>query len=323
MNLPALSIFLAAAATLVLPFVSPDKTSDLLVKRISETPVLQPRPGKFDDLAAYNPAAVKVGEKYMLLYRGQGKQGTSFIGCATSDDGIHFTPDEQPLLAPETDYEKDGGLEDPRLVQIAKTYYLTYTGYNKKDAHLCVATSPDLKAWTRHGVVLPAYKGTWNKGWTKAGATVPQKINGKYWMYYLGTADGADQMGVAKSDDLLHWSDASDKPVLPARPGSFDSKVVEPGPPPLMTKDGILLIYNGADDKLVYRVGWVLFDKKDPTRVLARCQTHIFEPQTDWEVKGQVPNVVFVEGLIQDKGRLLLYYGGADSVTGVAEAKLR
>lgn len=116
-------------------------------------------------------------------------------------------------------------------------------------------------------MILPAYKGTWNKGWTKAGAIVPEKINGKYWMYYLGTADG-------------------------------------------------------ADDKLVYRLGWVLFDKNDPTKVVKRANIPIFVPEKEWELKGQVPNVVFVEGMIQEKDRLLLYYGGADSVTGVAEVKL-
>ena len=79
-------------------------------------------------------------------------------------------------LSPEKDYEKDGGVEDPRLVQFGDTYYLTYTGYNKKDAQLCLATSKDLVHWERRGVILPAYKGRWNVRWTKSGAIVPEKI---------------------------------------------------------------------------------------------------------------------------------------------------
>lgn len=291
-------------------------------RRLSDKPVLLPRAGKFDDAGAYNPTALKVRDKYVLIYRGQNKEGTSFLGYASSNDGVHFIRKDKPLLSPETDYERDGGLEDPRIVQIGGTYYLTYTGYNKKDAQLCLASSNDLKRWRRRGVVLPAYKGTWNKGWTKAGAILPKKLCGKYWMYYLGTADDADQMGIAQSDDLLHWVDATDKPVLPKRPGNFDSRVVEPGPAPHVTEDGILLIYNGADDKLVYRTGWALFDKTDPTKVLARSEHPILEPEQVWEKKGQVPNVVFAEGLITESDRLLLYYGGADSVTGVAELRL-
>ena len=65
----------------------------------------------------------------------------------------------RPVLSPETDYEKDGGVENPRLVKIAGIYYLTYTGYNKKDAQLCLAKSKDLRHWEGLGVILPAYQG--------------------------------------------------------------------------------------------------------------------------------------------------------------------
>jgi beta-1,2-mannosidase len=170
-------------------------------------------------------------------------------------------------------------------------------------------------------VILPASKGRWNIGWTKAGAIVPEKIDGKYWMYYLGTAaDKTDQMGIAYSTDLLHWTDALDVPVLPRRPGGFDSRVVEPGPPPIVNEGGIVLVYNGADDKLVYRTGIVRFDRADPRRVLSRTDTAVFAPDTAWERTGQVPNVVFVEGMIRQAGRWLFYYGGADKYVGVAAA---
>jgi predicted GH43/DUF377 family glycosyl hydrolase len=208
-------------------------------------------------------------------------------------------------------------------------YYMTYTGYNNvdgvgpthKDAQLCMATSNDLEHWKRQGIIMPAYQGKWNVGWTKSGAIVQQKIHGKYWMYYLGESAGKIlPMGVASSSDLLHWNDALDRPVLPVRPGQFDSQVVEPGPAPMMTSEGILLIYNGADDNNLYSTGWVLFDKNDPTKVLARADRPIFMPKQDWEKVGQVPNVVFVEGLVRERNRWLFYYGGADKYVGVASA---
>jgi predicted GH43/DUF377 family glycosyl hydrolase len=173
-------------------------------------------------------------------------------------------------------------------------------------------------------VILPAYRGRWNVGWTKAGAIVPEKIDGKYWMYFLGTAaDKTDQMGLAYSPDLVHWTDALDVPVLPRRPGRFDSRVVEPGPPPIVTAEAITLIYNGADDALVYRTGVARFDRTDPRRVLSRTETPVFAPEADWEKVGQVPNVVFVEGMVLHGGRWLFYYGGADKYVGVAEATAR
>jgi predicted GH43/DUF377 family glycosyl hydrolase len=303
-------------------------------ERASYNPIISPRGEGFESAGTFNPTVVKNDGKFVMLYRAQDHQGKSSLGYATSEDGIRFVTRSEPVMVAEAPYETGGGVEDPRLVKIGDTFYLTYTGYNNQagsgmhatgpihgDAQLCMATSTDLIHWKRMGIIMPAYKGKWNVGWTKSGAIVPEKINGKYWMYFL--ADGANhltQMSIAYSSDLVHWTEALDHPVLSGRPKSFDSQVVEPGPAPVITENGIFLIYNGADDNNVYRTGWVLFDKNDPTKVLARAEQPIFEPVQDWEKKGQVPNVVFVEGLVRDGGRWLFYYGGADRYVGVASA---
>jgi predicted GH43/DUF377 family glycosyl hydrolase len=286
---------------------------------------MSPQGAGWESAGTFNPAVVKTAEdKFVMLYRAQDEAGTSRIGYAESTDGIHFVRWAQPVLYPEADYEKDGGVEDPRLQKFGDTYYLTYTGYNKKDAQLCLATSRDLIHWERKGVILPAYKGNWNVAWTKSGAIVPEKIGGKYWMYWLGTsADKTDQMGISSSEDLIHWTEETKTPVLPRRPGKFDSRVVEPGPPPILTPQGIVLIYNGADDKLVYRTGVAVFDRRDPRKVLYRSEEPVFAPEKEWEKVGQVPNVVFVEGMVKRGGRFLFYYGGADKYVGAAEAEVR
>jgi predicted GH43/DUF377 family glycosyl hydrolase len=290
-------------------------------RRASDGPVVSPRGAGWESAGTFNPAVVEYNGKFVMLYRAQDAAGTSRLGYAASTDGITFTRRADPVMSPETAYEKDGGVEDPRLQKFGDTYYLTYTGYNKKDAQLCLATSRDLVQWERKGVLLPAYKGNWNKGWTKSGAIVAEKIDGKYWMYWLGTAaDKTDQMGLSYSTDLLHWTEATETPVLPRRAGKFDSRVVEPGPPPVLTKNGIVLIYNGADDQLVYRTGIAVFDRKDPRKLLSRTDQPIFGPEKEWEKVGQVPNVVFVEGMVRRGQRWLFYYGGADKYVGVAEA---
>ncbi|MFZ1011176.1 MAG: glycoside hydrolase family 130 protein [Candidatus Sulfotelmatobacter sp.] len=290
-------------------------------KRVSETPVISPQGNGWESAGTFNPSVILHDGKIVMLYRAQDKSGTSRLGYAESADGTHFTRRSEPVFSPEKDYEKDGGVEDPRLVQFGDTYYLTYTGYNKKDAQLCLATSKDLIHWDRQGVILPAYKGRWNVRWTKSGAIVPEKIAGKYWMYFLGTAaDNNDQMGLASSSDLLHWTETTDAPVLPVRAGKFDSRVAEPGPVPIVTSQGIVLIYNGADDKLVYRTGVAVFDRNDPRRVISRTDDPVFSPEKEWEKVGQVPNVVFVEGMLRQENQFLFYYGGADKYIGVAEA---
>jgi len=289
--------------------------------RLSAEPIVSPRGSGWESAGTFNPAVVFRRGEFVMLYRAQDQAGTSRLGYAESNDGIQFVRRPEPVLSPQADYEKDGGVEDPRLVKIGGTYYLTYTGYNKKDAQLCLAVSKDLVHWQRKGVILPAYQGKWNVGWTKSGAIIPQKINGKYWMYWLGTsADKTDQMGLDYSSDLLHWTEATDTPILPRRSGMFDSRVVEPGPAPILTPRGIVLIYNGADDKLVYRTGIAVFDRHDPRKLISRTDQPVFAPQKEWEITGQIPNVVFVEGAVVRRGRHFFYYGAADKHVGLVEA---
>jgi predicted GH43/DUF377 family glycosyl hydrolase len=262
--------------------------------RISDAPILAPRGTGWESAGTFNPAVVIRGDKVVMLYRAQDKQGTSRIGYAESPDGIHFTRRDDPVLSPSAPYEENGGVEDPRLVQFGDTYYLTYTGYNKIDAQLCLATSKDLVHWQRQGVIISANKGNWNVKWTKSGAIVPEKIDGKYWMYFLGTStDNKDQAGLAFSGDLMHWTEATRTPVLPVRPGQFDSRVAEPGPSPIITP-----------------------------KVIWRSDRPILQPEKEWEQVGQVPNVVFVEGMVQRGERYLFYYGAADKYVGVAETPI-
>jgi len=289
-------------------------------RRISSQPILAPSGHGFESAGVFNPAVIKRGRDFVMIYRAQDRRGTSRLGYATSTDGVRFTRRTSPVLWPETDYERQGGVEDPRLVRIGDTYYLTYTGYNKKDAQLCLAVSSDLIHWERKGVILPSYKGRWNVGWTKAGAIVDQRIEGKYWMYFQGELPRRpSQMGIAYSDDLLNWTEPLERPVLETRPSHFDSKVVEPGPPPVIVPQGILLIYNAADQEQ-FATGWVLFDKRNPTRVLARSENPIFTVKEKWERAGQVAHVVFVEAMVREPQRWLFYYGAADTFIGAAEA---
>ncbi len=286
------------------------------IERVSENPILSPRRLSWESKDVFNPTSIEVDGKIALLYRAEDStgigiwNGTSRIGLAWSEDGIHFKREEKPVLEPSEPYELPGGCEDPRVVKIEDTFYLTYTAYDGKIARLCLASSKDLYNWTKHGPLFPEL------GWTKAGVIVPQKINGKYYLYF-----GEYGAWLASSPDLINWKLVQDDHVLPKRPNMFDSEITECGPTPIITDQGILVIYNGAERTekgRIYRTGFAYFSKQDPRKLLYRCSTPFFHPQEISEKTGQVANVVFVEGLTYFKGKWFMYYGMADSHIGVA-----
>lgn len=282
--------------------------------RYEGNPILVPRGSTWESKDVFNPSVWTDGETIWMLYRAEDQtgrghwNGTSRIGLAKSDDGLHFAREPKPVLEPTEEWETPGGVEDPRVTKVGETFYLTYTAYDGKTARLALASSIDLRNWTKHGMVFP------ERGWTKAGAILNTAVNGKYWMYF-----GDEDIRAAYSEDLLKWT-AIEEPVLRRRKGTeeFDSRLVEPGPVPIVTEHGIFLIFNGADPNNRYSAGQALFDRNDPTKLIARTGSPFFEPEAEQEIEGQVPNVVFLEGLVKFKGKWFLYYGMADSGIGVA-----
>src|SRR5580692_5110638 len=93
--------------------------------RLSVEPILSPGGDGFETAGTFNPAVVEKDGKFVMLYRAQDRKGTSTLGYAASEDGVHFSRSSQPVFGPEAPYEKGGGTEDPRLVEIDGTYYLT------------------------------------------------------------------------------------------------------------------------------------------------------------------------------------------------------
>ncbi len=277
-------------------------------------PILQPTSG-FESKSVYNPAVIVEDGKFSMLYRAEGEDtGEGAIGLAFSKDGIHFERySNNPVMVREYDYEKEG-IEDPRIVKFSDTYYLTYTSADARTpGNICLATSTDLINWDKKGEILQPRSGAWNSHQIKAGAIVPEKINGKYVMYFQGEAEAwKTRVGIAYSDDLIHWYEPLSEPIMRPRSGYFDSMGTEPGAA-IVIEEGILLIYNGWNEELVHKTGWVIFSKENPTEILTRCETPILESTEEWE-----GHVVFTESIVEYKGTWYLHYGAMDKVIGVA-----
>ena len=290
--------------------------------RHPENPILQPREGTFYSRAVYNPAVWKEDGTWWMMVRGEsvGDACSGYLGLASGSDGVHFEVAPEPVIVPEYPYEALG-CEDPRLVCIEGLYVLTYVGKASTygGGRICLATSEDLQHWRKHGPVLRPRPGRWNEGQVKAGAIAPFRVNGRYAMFFLGERrPWHTAIGLAYSDDLVHWEEPNENLVLLPRQGYFDSQGVEPGPPPVRTEEGILLIYNGWDARRVHCVGAALLDPEDPRQVIARTDEPILAPTLPWERQGHVPNVVFATGLVYDSAIYRLYYGAADHVVGLA-----
>lgn len=322
----------------------------------------------------FNPGAVVHDGKICLLVRGEDRvgryAGTSRIGLAISENGTDFHLEPEPVLAPGNDrwqaWEWPGGLEDPRVVESPDGGYVcTYTAFDGKAGCLFVATSPDLRQWTKYG---PAFAGSpYVRRATKAGAVITElrdgrlvaaRIDGRFWMYW-----GEGAIFAATSDDLIRWTPVeaesapdryltwdpahegpmghwqSDRvaglrglhPIAAPRRHRFDSLLVEPGPPAVLTNRGIVLIYNGVNHHeagvadappFAYQPGQLLLDTCDPTAVTGRLERPFLSIDPA-EATGQVGNVIFAQGLVAFASRWWLYTGLADSRLGVATAAIR
>ncbi len=303
----------------------------------------------------FNPAAIAWNGKLYVLFRAEDTSGNgigqycSRVGLAESGDGRTFNVLPHPVLFPKPGrwekYEWPGGCEDPRIVQSEDgTFVLTFTMWNHQVARLGVATSRNLVHWTHHGPVFrKAYKGRFANLWCKSGAIVTKKIHDRivaakihdrYWMYWHTDR----QILLAHSEDLLNWSpvlDANGRPrlVLPKnKPGHFDSRLTEPGPPALLTENGVVLFYNGMSDGRIrkgpripadqYSAGQALFSGDNPAELLHRPAQAFFWPQEPWEKTGQYKaGTTFIEGLAWFRKKWFLFYGGADTVVGMAVAR--
>jgi predicted GH43/DUF377 family glycosyl hydrolase len=347
------------------PFVRPQNAQPVITARpasVFTDPILG-KPVHWEALHTFNPAAVVRDGKIYVLYRAEDDSGTmqigmhtSRLGLAVSEDGLHFTREDVPVFYPAKDSEQarewPGGTEDPRVVEAPDGgYVLTYTQWNRETYRVGIATSPDLHTWTKRGPAfgMGRYGGLKYKSagivteCVTKGRCIAAKIDGHYWMYW-----GEGEIHLATSDDLVHWTpvvgaDGQPKVLMRARAGKFDSGLPEVGPPPVLTKDGIVLVYNGKnaagangknaagangangadrDPRLAagtYSVGQALFAARDPAKLQARTATPFFQPKLPWEQSGQyAAGTTFAEGLVWFHDRWLLYYGCADSRVGVA-----
>lgn len=315
----------------------------------------------FECMGVLNPAAIKVDDTIHLFYRAVAKDNYSTIGyCTLSAPTVIATRSEKPLLIPQSDYEFQG-LEDPRIVKIEDTYYLSYTAYNGINALGALATSTDLLNWHKHGIIVPQvtyeefkhftetegrinekytrfndYQDSHAKQdrkvllWDKNLVFFPRKINDHFCFLHRIRPDIQIVVEVSKLEDLTieFWQNYFihfDEHVVLSSKYDHEVSYIGGGCPPIETDAGWLLIYHGVHDTVkgyVYSACAALLDINNPQKELARLPYPLFVPEKEWELKGEVNNVCFPTGAILEGDTLYIYYGAADERIAVASLSI-
>jgi len=303
------------------------------LKRSVYNPILTPTTSNaWESKYVLNCGAIRVNGDVYIFYRAVGEDGISRIGLAISKSGLEI--DErfpEPVFSP-GDKSESMGVEDPRLVEIEGRIYMLYTAYDGITPQIALASlsKEDLiqhrwKHWHRHGLVFPGFH-------NKDAVLFPERFDGKLVMYHRITPS----IWVAFSDTFdTPWPREGHKILMGTRSGMmWDAIKIGAGAQPIKTLYGWLHIYHGVDYGFRYRLGVFLTSLDDPTKVVYRSPNPVLEPETSYElgVAGHswVPNVVFTCGAVPKENKtildkndeILVYYGGADTVIGVATAKL-
>ncbi len=330
------------------------------LKRVKENPVLSPNKNiEWESKAVFNPGAILIDDKVHLLYRAIGEYDTyiSRIGLATSSDGINFErKNKVPIIKPQEDYDR-WACEDPRVTKVDDTFYITYVALEQRikeggkptydiihnlNSQTALVTTKDFVKFERHGIITP--KNSDNRDVV----IFPEKINGKFailhrphrWCKNWFNDPRSKEMDVSipvtfeelpqrpatwisYSSDLKNWSEHK----LLIRSSHENDEKTGPGAPPIKTDEGWLLIYHHVkkdnNGKIIYTAKTAMLDLENPRKIIAKIPYPILEPKEDYEVNGDVNNVVFPTGSFIRNGTLSVYYGTADKYCGLATIELK
>ena len=244
---------------------------------------------------------------------------TSHLRVVHSKDGRNIDSIEGARFLPETEYE-EFGVEDPRITKIGETYYITYVAVSCHGVATALASTKDFKTFSRHGVIFPPEN--------KDVLLFPGRIGEHYYALHRPNAASPftkPEMWLATSPDLAHWGNHEQ---FLGGGELWDVGRIGGGTPPFRTSRGWLEIYHGNSRKEedagigTYSAGALLLDLENPRHIIGRSG-QIFVPETEYEIEGFVPNVVFPTGIVQQDDRLLVYYGAADTFTGLVEFSLK
>ncbi len=304
-------------------------------------PIMEPNNNEWESWQTFNPATIYLNKKVHFLYRAIGEQGLSVFGYASSKNGIHISERlKSPAFAIKQDFLKTlktnyclnyhsggsfAGCEDPRLVCIDNTVYLIFTTFsNWSQLRITLTSIPKKdflnKNWDKwKKPVFISAPNEIHKNWV----LFPEKINGKFAILhsispniqieYFDSLDELDGKTFIKSSYAR----------TPLQNG-WEAYLRGVGPSPIKTSKGWLVLYHAEDknDSSKYKLGAMILDFKDPTKILYKAKEPVLEPNRPYENNGFKSGIVYSCGAVVIDKTLFVYYGGADTVVCVATQNL-
>jgi len=325
------------------------------IKRCSSNPIVCP--GKYDwrKAVTFNPAVIFHNNKFYMIERVSGglRPFYCYFGLLESEDGINFKHVvDYPIITPSMLGFPYGSIQDPRIVKIDDTFYLTYALRPSSYGYSPTGTSKPIE----HSYDYPGEHGKPESFLTRSGIMkskdlihfeqvtyttpfdindrdnilFPEKINGRFALLrrpeeYIGDKYGTEKAAIwiTYSDDLINW----DEPKILAKSRDdvdWEFKKIGGSTPPIKTDEGWLVIYHGVDKDNIYRAGVMMLDLEDPMKVISRPKDFIMEPEEYYEKFGlYIPNVVFPTGNVVKDDILYIYYGCTDTAISLATVPLQ
>ena len=273
-----------------------------------------------DSNSIFNSAVVPFGQGFAGVFRCDDTNRRMTLHVGFSDDGVLWNIQNEPLHF-ECDIEdvKEWVYGyDPRVCQIDGRYYVTWcNGYYGPTIGM---------AWTDDFITFHQLENAFLP-YNRNGVLFPRKINGRFAMLSRPSDTGHTAFGdifYRESPDLEFWG--HHRHVMSPAPfevSAWQCMKIGAGPIPIETSEGWLIFHHGvlkSCNGYVYSFGSTLLDLEKPWKVLARSGPYLISPQMPYECMGDGPNVCFPCAALHDPvtGRVAVYYGCADTVTGLA-----
>jgi len=300
-----------------IPWQEKPKNCADVMWRYDKNPVIGRRPLK-DGSRIFNSALISYQEGFIGVFRADHKNGYPQLHLGRSKDGLNWEIEEAVIKFQTEDGKPAKSIlygYDPRLVKIEGTYYITWCNYFNGPT-IGIAKTTDFKTFTQlENAFVP---------FNRNGVLFPRKINGNFVLLNRPSDNGHTPFGniyMSQSPDMTYWG--KHRLVMTTTHYWWKNTKLGPGPIPIETTEGWLMIYHGVCTScsgFIYSIGAALLDINDPSKILVDCENYILTPEESYETTGFVPNVCFPCATLQDAetGRIAIFYGAADTYCALA-----